>query len=595
MGDCRIRIVIAKVLLTADSPSKTTETSFSENEKTISFATMVSADTTVREVVEKNEILWQFFAETLKTSTSSSPRFRLWDCTFYPPKDITSWPLLEFPDLQGSKSKTLLTAGWFPSGTLLALPSDMTPNDIVDQEQQYVDVQFNNIQGQSLGGGGSGYVQSKNLKVEFKNPTLHSADQPLLPSHVMASVANRFEDDDDFEIPTDVLEQEARIIRRQNKEEQLQRERTRVAKLEARIMRLEEQPLQASEGKAQKNRNISDQVLRMLVKSRATGEERLKMQDRVYFQCIVFTDTAPSKTCGQKYDQGTTEYRYFSPQDTFARIASSFSSGSTNDKDMFSEVLCRQVVTEADDTSNAGVAVHRRLPITMRVYEAIAQGFLKDPDQVNTLIIRRFKDREDSTPSIVQKDTTARRIREANEPTMDNNDAHKKESRPLHNASPAQYNHNDGMEFADPNLTDALQKIDNANIKGKKSTKQMSSATLKVLQMKMKSKSKGDTKRIPKIEDRFFLEVVTVSKTGSVTSECIFLAKTDPIERIREYACIAGAGKGSSLCADSWDFLVPNEDDTFRLITTTSLATQDAEKQGLLNSYGRLILRPRQD
>ena len=102
----------------------------------------------------------------------------------------------------------------------------------------------------------------------------------------------------------------------------------------------------------------------MLIKSRATGRESLKMQDRIYFECLV--------------DDGVLrkDYRFFSPQDTFAKIASSFTTKARN-----TEILVKQ----------SGMrTTYRRLPVVMRLYEAISQGFLTD--QVDTMIIRCFDD-----------------------------------------------------------------------------------------------------------------------------------------------------------------------------------------------------------
>ena len=129
--------------------------------------------------------------------------------------------------------------------------------------------------------------------------------------------------------------------------------------------------------------------------------------------------------------------------------------------------------------------------------------------------------------------------------------------------------------------------------------KKASAAALKVRQMKMKSKSKGNKKL--KIEDRIFLDVITISGTGEgppiLISECYFLSRKDPIERILQYISTSTSTSTSTLStrnAAEWHFLVPQENDSrYRPIATTSIIMQEAEEKGILKSFDRLILRPK--
>jgi hypothetical protein len=534
MGGCRIRVLIAKELL-----PKQESLHHDGANRTVSIVRMYTADTPVREVAEGTDLLWGLF--------SSNADFELWDCTYHPPKNITAWPVEAYPDLMGPKCKTLHDAGCFPSGTWLALPKGVHPDQFSTKD--YDDVQYNNNQKLTET---QAAIPSNNKEaappVTFKDSALASS-KPL-PSQVMESVTKRFEEEDE----EDAAEQKkAKIVRQQNKERKRKLQQERATKLDQRIQKLEEQS-------SEKNKKVSDQVRRMLVKSRATGNNNLKMQDRIYFQCLLDDGNEVIK-----------EYRYVSPQDTFAKIASSFpnSSGLTN-----SEVLVRQKSIEEDSPLE-----YRRFPVAMRVYEAMSNKFLTD--QVDTMIIRWYEDGDDATPSVLEKEIDDSSVvvedvemKDAADATQ--NPAVEIEAEALH--------HEDTSMTEDVSLTESIKAMDDANSKGKK-PKKNSAAAMKVRNMQIKSKAKGDAKRIPKVENRFFLEVVMIRNTGTATSSFQFLAKTDPIERLLQKVA-------SKTPPSEWDFLVPtSESNKYETISNTSMALAEAEENGILKSFERIILR----
>jgi hypothetical protein len=583
MGDCRIRIVVARSLLsnTTTTPSKNDDDvlSSSSSSPTVSLSSIYSSDTTIREVFEGNEAIWKLLFDNNASYLPST--CKLWDCTIYPPVDITSWPLTDFPELLGPKSKTLHSAGWFPSGTILVIPPSMTPNQFSDLQSDE-DVQYN----QTLSVG-----RHNDRKVEFVDPTLlqrHCTDKPL-PSQVMASVANRFDNDDSMSSAAAHDPQaEARLLQQQHKRERKQREMERANKLEARIARLEDQQQQQSN--SNKNKAVSEQVLKMLVKSRAIGDPNLKMIDRLYFQCLVVTEEAHNDDNAAAVV--VKEYRYFSPQDTFAKIANTFVMQDQT-KNLRSEVLCRRKMQSQNNKAeiDAPGAVHRRFPVAMRVYEAVAAGYLAGEGGVDSLIIRFYSEEEDPTLSILENDVEDAGGNEQMKSEKVTAEDVPIEMESLESVSSKEMSFSPNpldIEFEDLNLAHAIHALDDKeDTKRKTSTKKSSAAALKVKQMKMKSNSKGDTKRIPKMEDRFFLEVITISENESAaTSTFCFLAKTDPLERILHY-CDAT----TKVEPDSWDFLVPSENiGRFRPIRPTSTTTQVLEDQGVIRSFGRLIL-----
>jgi hypothetical protein len=103
--------------------------------------------------------------------------------------------------------------------------------------------------------------------------------------------------------------------------------------------------------------------------------------------------------------------------------------------------------------------------------------------------------------------------------------------------------------------------------------------------MQIKSKAKGDAKRVSKMENRFFLEVVLV-QGGTATSSYQFLAKTDSIERLLQNI-------SSSTASSDYDFVVPSSesDNSYNRIEETTMKLEDAEANNVLKCFDRIILR----
>ncbi|OEU10118.1 hypothetical protein FRACYDRAFT_247732 [Fragilariopsis cylindrus CCMP1102] len=657
MGDCRIRIVIAKSLLLSDEISRITAADqdggdgdhnvSSSNDTSVSFVYMYAADTTIREVTEGNFILRNIFFDSSKEIIAndddgcSRKLFTLWDCTYHPPKDITSWPKYDFPDFQGMKSKTLHTAGMFPSGTWIVVPKGITPNKLLSDNNAYVDMQYNNV--------------------NTNNKNIGSSDGSEKAMKVMESVINRFQPENKEEFKKKLSESDIIALRRNNLQHRKRRERERVTKLDRKIEILKEQSSSSSSescssSKKKKTKKVSDQVLRMLVKSRATGEKSLKQQDRIYFQCLVFldddnendndndndnettsmtnnnninnnnnnnsiggVDTAPSTT---KESILSKEYRYFSPQDTFAKIANSF----PNHNGYLSEVLCRRQPAAgdrlvADEASS--LLTHRCFPVSMRIYEAISQGYLSDNDtKIGTLIIRWYRNRDNATPSIIENkfdDDEMIDTDESNNNYIGTTTSTLSDEQIMTDATtittpetkiPMQVDEetksvaiNDTSAFfEDTQISNIIQKLDDLNRKGKKATTKnpLSAVAIKLRQMK----SKGNKKI--KIEDRIFLNVVIITFENTeedyamAISEDIFMSKSEPIERILRYISTTTEKNSTTTTTrnvEDWIFLVPQQNDSssqhYREITTTSICIQEAEEflYGKVSPFDRLIIR----
>jgi hypothetical protein len=539
-----MRIILANELLSKERQteilsSKTAGVSVTKD--AVLFTRMYSADTTVREVAENANEVWELY------STKSD--FLLWDCTVHPPKNITDWPSKQFSQVMGPKSKTLQDAGWFPSGTWMVLPPNVKPSQF--SSTNYEDFQYNQPQG----------LPTLTGKVKFNDSSLMDGTSRLLPSKVMASVTTRFEEDAKFE---GIEAHEARALRLVHREKERKRRRDRAAKLDQRIQILETQS-------SEKTRKVSDQVRRMLVKSRAVGDERLEQQDRVYFECLV--------DGGAENEALDREFRFFSPQDTFAKIGSSFMRPPSERKLIHVEILIKKMTESGGE--------YRRIPVTMRVYEAIAGTFLTG--ELDQIIVRWFPEDSYATPSVLDTDCDDNCIREGKSSDADAASADFSRTKEGQDVAPAVGE--DYMieehTFEDANLTAAILRMDDD--KGK-TTKKSSGATAKVRNMLIKSKASGDSKRIPKMEDRYFLEVVLFDKTAQVaSSKFYYLAIRDPLERILQTM-------GTASNRDAWEFLVPlpqGQNKWYSRINEPSIQLTEATAKGILNSFDRLILRPR--
>ena len=546
MGDCRIYFHISACLITAPASH--------DSNSLVKLVQCVSADTTVREVLESTRI-GVGDGSNIKDTTAllslltTGDGSTLWDCTLYPPRNITDWPIDTFSEISGLKSKTLYDAGWFPSGRLYLLAAGVDLDQIMLQSshEKYEDSQFNKIQAVS---------SSNNHQATVQLVEQSSLAETLpLPSQVLHAVTTRF-DHDDASNETDQAIVAAKLQQRKNRLEIEAKEQARNQKLAERIQRLEQ--MQSS---SNKNKAVSEQVQRMLIKSRATGRKELKQQDRIYFRYVVID--AQDETFVKE------EYRYISSQDTAGRIAASFEVPTGK----LSELLVRRNSRLSAETTPS--IEYKRLPTLMRMYEALSSMVLSEFDQI---IVRIYDPQIDSpTPPVTAEDeTTAMDVEEFQVEPSPSDDL-LKESGP---ASSLHQNWEPAAGSAYDRLFEQLQSLD------KKGPKKTSAAAIKVRQMQMKSKSKGDEKRI-KMEERFFLELVTAvddGKNTQVTVAPVFLGKSDSIERLLTDCASAPSGSG-------WyhEFLVAG--DGLRRITDPSMRLSEAQALGVLQCFDRIVLR----
>lgn len=592
MGDCNIRLILSEVLQ-RKLLSGASATSLSSSWRTIrlaSDATLADA-LDIRCSTSSEDHHQEDTSATCSNDGSTSIRTLLenqtavlWDCTAYPPKDISKICLEQFPDKSGSRSLTLFDAGWYPSGTLILNtaaegPPRRTP-------ASYDDFQYNLPKTDATITAATTTGQSSAINNNVPPPVqLTQSTGPMLPSQVLQSVTTRFHDDTDVQQDDDAVV--ARQLRHAHAVQARERERQRQAKLQARIRQLDT--------KQSSNNGVATQVQKMLIKSRATGRPKLDEQDRVYLRLVVDDG-------GHDHDEQVQEdYCYFSRQDVVGKILSEkytyrqTSSNSSNCAQLQAELLVRK----------PGSDEYRRLPNLMRFYEAVEAKLIASFDRVvirfydptqeeATISITEEEDKEDSpsesmtntVPLVPPSVATASYDVSKDESTVIESDAKSIEK---------------SDEIVDEALALALANAPDKKPKKLKTGKTPSSsststkannAVSKVRQMQIKSKAQGDGKRV-KLPDRFFLQAVVARReaSGTVTvvavSSPYFLARSDPLQRLVKDGWVKAP-------LESAQFFVRASDTTpdghFRRIADPTLSVEELSRTGFLNAFDEVVV-----
>lgn len=546
MGDCRLRIQISKRLLDGGGD---------DSSIFFTISNVWSTDTTLYDVLQQTVTAPN--ARTLLFLIKDQGA-TVWDCTLFPPCNITE--LCLHPD--SARSTTLFAAGWFPSGSLQFLPADAS-SAISGTTEAYDDYQFNQCVAIA--------EESSAAKVKLSEVTSSSTAALLRPSQVLHAVANRFKDND--EKGYDQVAEEARRLRQQNKLMKSQAEKTRARKLDERIQKL----AVGNNGK----KPVSEQVRRMLIKTRATGRADLKAQDRIYLHCVLWDDHGDSNDSTTRDET----YRYFSIQDTVGRAIASLSRPTTATTSQQADMEMLVSVGSA----------YRRLPVSLRFYEIIAQSFLSGT--VDTVIVRWYSPEQGATTSIAEVDDEMCREADAttvpDRPTTDATESTQPEflstkADALNSTTPVA-----SISATYTRIADALRALDKDDKTPKKST----TASAKVRQMQMKSKAAGDAKRV-KMPDRFFLELVTVvdnNETCSIFAVApVFLARSDPLNRLVRDCALKPPASGDW----SWELLLlatSSDDCSIRRITASddnkTSSWESAERNGDVQCFDRVVLR----
>jgi hypothetical protein len=576
MGDCRLRIQLYRAFLLHDDGSN----SAGDPHAVLTISTDTwSSDTTVYDAFDQIQVPTPM-ALSLQSLIDHHGAV-VWDCTMFPATNVS-----RLCRRQDSQKTTLFAAGWYPSGYLQILPEGTSP--ITAKADTYDDVVFQPIVKHPTS---STYQSSSKSNADglVKLSSYGMSERPL-PSHVLSAVPKRFSNDD-------AEDANARVQRHLNARINTEAQQIRQRKLDDRIRRLRELDNEA-------NKPVSDQVRRMLIKSRATGRPDLLETDRIYLHCVVLSARSDDGDVeAGAVDESTIDTcRYFSLQETIGRAVATIQEPE-RPLHLQASAVEMLVVSKQDGQ-------YLRLPPTLRFDEAVQQSFLTKT--ADTVIVRYYDPKvTDATPLVdaaVNTDytPTVPIVNPSNIQGSTECIAAASECRSVQPVTAA----STLARVRCSRLVDALRAREGKTTLTK-SKKSPSAASEKVRQMKIKSKATGDGKRI-KLQDRFFLELVTVldrthvDKDGEcavLSSVPIFVALSDSMDRhVRDYAQSPKEERSELEVKWTWDLLcfqrdddMPDEAEPFLCLTenhdTTTKTWKWAVENGTVKEFDCVVLR----
>jgi hypothetical protein len=577
MGDCRLRIRLYPAFLLHDDGSNS---SGDPNALlTISNDTW-SSDTTVYDAFQQIQVPVPTPMASSLQSLIDHHGAVVWDCTMFPATNVS-----RLCRRQESQITTLFAAGWYPSGHLQILPEGTSP--ITAKADTYDDVVFQPIA--KLPASSTYQSSSKSNTDGLVKLSSYGVSERPLPSHLLSAVPKRFSNDDD-----DTEDANARVQRHLNARNNAEAQQMRQRKLDGRIRRL------------RGSNNVSDQVRRMLIKSRATGRPDLLETDRIYLHCVVLSARSDYGD-GDAFadDESTVDaYRYFSLQETIGRAVATIQEP---ERSLHVQAGAVEMLVLSKQDGE-----YRRLPSTLRFHEAVQQSFLTGT--VDTVIVRYYDSKvTDATPLIgtavdtdhvpavpIVEPSSIQGSTECIAAAMECGSLTVKSAAAASILTSGRYSR----------VVDVLRAHEgkDAQTKPKKSP---SATNEKVRQMKIKSKAIGDGKRI-KLQDRFFLELVTVLDRTHIDKdgECtvlsvvpIFVALSDSMDR--HVRCYAQLPKETILELEAkwtWDLLcfkrddnMPDEAEAFLCLAENRATTANTWKrtveEGTVKEFDRVVLR----
>ena len=650
MGDCRLHVqyagsLAAELSVPVSLSDETSSHSCSKSDNDSStcwFVSSPSADTTLRQYADSvlsdlQHRLHRLHGRSESNTTTGNSRvpvppsfesgtpssLLLYDMTLHPPRNATP-TILSCSALTGPNSRTLNQMGWFPSARLvICYERDIgSRGNDTDAAQCITD-----IVGEGAGDEETGeYNRTKRLAVNDHARMVkltgtdddESAGDGYRPkvSEMMAAVTNR--DVGDGVVPV-IDEDSAAAERARKAAEKRKKEARRTARLDEAIRRIDEGTEKSSSKRSKTNANISAQVKKMLVKSRAVGKKSLREEDRFYVEIFFVDDTVPDRTgaVGEAKGQdivgeSSSSYQFFSRLAKVGSVASnSIASSVGSDAASSAEVLVK--TTKAKDNATE----YRRLPNLMALHEAEEQGYLQQFDRV---VVRKYRlcstDADDDgsgpTKSVLvvgeeEVGCSAGSSDQHEAATLGTSDDKKGSSDDdhttnKHKGTAAACTGNDTADLSTAATLSLYQKISQAlddttstkggNVKKKKK----SSTSEKVRQMLIKGKAKGD-KKVVKEHDRYYLEAILISEdgvTGSITANKppapYFFNRMSSIED--SILRVLGISSNDS---DSVQLYVresrDGQGDTFGRLEDVTMRLCDAEKTSALQQFSCVVVK----
>ena len=510
-------------------------------------------------------------AESDSTDPPGATRLAAYDLTYHPPEDVTG-SFAKYAARSGAGSKTLQGMGWFPSGRVVVVLSDGADGAresvasgragsraLEEDEGQYNRLAPACAENPTDAPGG---IAAGGLRVMLRGESADSlrnggtVPPPPKPSEVFRSVAARFDGDDEGGNGAASLVPRPPPRRHRTEAERQARLNEAMRSLDERVEK---------RGGAKKKGGASEQVRRMLFKSRAVGDTgRLKEQDRFYLEVAVVNEIGEK---GRDENIIINPYRFYSRESSAGRVAADVSRPITSGRDR--EVTSEMLVTgmEQRDGCPPPSPTYLRLPHTMTLREAERGRFLGHFDRV---LVRVFSVDEEPSPSILKNNRGSPLLLEAElvEKTSGNVvdkdlsaanslDATGSESKFSGRRFGVQADA-EGLELF-RRLSSAVEKASEEVASGRRKSrkdpkkKKLTASSEKVRQMLIKSRAAGDKRRVKDEADRFYLEVVFVVPGGTNTGDSVkatssyrFYHKNWDLETLVETVKMEGSGAATA-------------------------------------------------
>ena len=472
----------------------------------------------------------------------------IYDCTLNPPRDMTSI-VNQYHSPTGPNSITLQTLNWFPSAKLVIFSSEdeearmsvLSSSINTDEDFQY------NLPAKSTT---SGIQITKGVKLSSEIANRY--DAKLLPSEVFQAVADsRFdaqENDTSAYISHDVSKVASKPIKIRTEEE-------RRAKIDARLKIIDEKSKQSK---------TSAQVKRMLIKSRAEGDKKIRMEDRFYLETVVMDDSNDNDSVDQFSEQDST-HRFYGRSNNIGRIVSS----ATKNLNLGSDRMAELLVIDKNGEDGACCSF-RRLPNTTPIYEVERGGQLNSFDRVVIRIHNRLEETSNAVDGA--KNLGGAKDESSSENNKDNVGIYSEEGSNTGTIQRSLFT----------NIAHAIEKLENENKKKRKAV-----LNEKVRHILLKGKAKGN-KKIPETQ-RFYLEVVLLNKQFDVTIHPVFLSVYDPIHLLSKYISQVNCNSFTILIQGTNADKNCSGEATYSEISTDKRCI-DLKDEGLLAHFKRIIL-----
>jgi hypothetical protein len=334
------------------------------------------------------------------------------DLSYNPVKNISNI-CRDNTDTVGPKSKTLQSMNWYPSGKICFLPLPSTATitstsasikDIIEKGDELMLQKFLTWQSRNVVADEDFAYNDPNI---IQNQHHHNSEkkkddegvqwtgvgadstaatqQRLKPSEIFTAVSTRSDNDNDNEQHS----KKPPAKKKRSEKQRSQRLDTLIQNLTAKSS---SSSSSSSKDGGGKKKRVSDKVRTMLIKSRAEGNKKLRMEDRFHLELLQLIDNGEENDDFIKSNDETTtttSYKFFSRVTTAGRVASSVA-GTIGNRKSVEFLVSFPPGNTKDDTTNIK---YRRLPNTMSLHDAQQAGFLQEFDVV---VIRIFSiDRDD--------------------------------------------------------------------------------------------------------------------------------------------------------------------------------------------------------